>query len=147
MRNDEAHEATAHAPHAPRLRRADLLAVLAVTALTVVPVSLFFAFAGRGSAGSGSSHPSTAPGTASPRGVPPPWMRGELSLAGTWLHWGEYGYYYDPGSPKHRSRQCPDVGPRQDQLRRERPVLSGGVRQPYGPDHGASAGLPVGLSD
>jgi hypothetical protein len=100
MRPDEA---TSQAPHAPISRRAALPAVLAVTALTVVLVSVLLA--GRGTvgsgtgAGAGSSHASTTPGAASPRGGPPPWLRVEPSLAGTRLHWSQYEYYYNPGAP------------------------------------------------
>jgi hypothetical protein len=88
MRRDET---AAHAPDATISRRPILPALEAVTALTVILVSVFFA--NRGSAG--PSHPSTT----TSRGDPPPWMRVEPSLAGTWLHWREYEYYENPESP------------------------------------------------
>ncbi len=91
MQPDEATEAPAHALHATISRRPILPALIAVTPLTVILLSVFFA--NRGSAG--PSHPSTT----TSRGGPPPWMRVEPSLAGTWLHWREYEYNYDSTSP------------------------------------------------
>lgn len=77
--------------HTPFWRWAFVPARVAMVVLATVLVSVCFTSRG----GFVSSHPSTT----NSRGEAPPWMRAGPSLAGTWLHWRQYEYYYNPDSP------------------------------------------------